>query len=71
MDKPLPIKLVDLEMAQRVKQISPEILSNPDGREVVREVLATLAEYLTHRSNGDDDAARHDLQYITMVVGFL
>ena len=68
MDKPLPIKLVDLEMAQRVKQISREIPSSP---EVVREVLATLAEYLTHRSNGDDDAARHDLQYITMVVGFL
>lgn len=68
MDKPLPIKLVDLEMAQRVKQISREIPSNP---EVVREVLATVAEYLTHRSNGDDNAARHDLQYITMVVGFL
>jgi len=71
MDNPMPIKLVDLEMAARVKQISREILSNPDGREVVREVLATLAEYLTHRSNGDDDAARHDLKYVTMVVGFL
>jgi hypothetical protein len=68
MDKPLPIKLVDLEMAQRVKQISREIPSSP---EVVREVLATVAEYLTHRSKGDDDAARHDLKYVTMVVGFL
>lgn len=71
MDNPMPIKLVDLEMAARVKQISREILSNPDEREAVREVLATLAEYLTHRSNGDDDAARHDLKYVTMVVGFL
>jgi hypothetical protein len=68
MNNPLPIKLVDLEMAQRVKQISREAPANP---EVVREVLATVAEYLTHRSNGDDDAARHDLQYIKMVVGFL
>jgi hypothetical protein len=68
MDEPLPIKLVDLEMAQRVKQISREIPSNP---EVVREVLATVSEYLKHRSTGDDDAARHDLQYVTMIVGFL
>jgi hypothetical protein len=68
MDNPLPIKLVDLEMAQRVKQISRETPANP---EVAREVLATVAEYLTHRSKGDDAAARHDLQYITMVVGFL
>jgi hypothetical protein len=67
MDKPLPIKLVDLEMAQRVKQISRD-MPNPD---VVREVLATLAEYLSHRSQGDDNAARHDLKYVTMVVGFL
>ena len=71
MDNLMPMKLVDLEMAARVKQISREILSNPDGREVVREVLATVAEYLTHRSNGDDDAARHDLQYVIMIVGFL
>ena len=68
MDNPMPIKLVDLEMAARVKQISREAPANP---EVVREVLATVAEYLTHRSNGDDDAARHDLQYVTMIVGFL
>jgi hypothetical protein len=71
MDNLMPMKLVDLEMAARVKQISREILFDPDGREVVREVLATVAEYLTHRSNGDDDAARHDLKYVTMVVGFL
>ena len=68
MDKPLPITLVDLEMAERVKQISREATSNP---EVVREVLATVSEYLKHRSMGDDNAARHDLQYITMFVGFL
>jgi len=68
MDNPMPIKLVDLEMAQRVKQISRDMPANP---EVAREVLATVAEYLTHRSNGDDDAARHDLKYVTMVVGFL
>jgi hypothetical protein len=62
------MKLVDLEMAKRVKQISRDM---PDNPEVAREVLATVAEYLTHRSNGDDDAARHDLKYVTMVVGFL
>ena len=67
MDEPLPIKLVDLEMAQRVKQISRNMPS-PD---VVREVLATVSEYLKHRSTGDDDAARHDLKYVTMVGGFL
>jgi hypothetical protein len=55
-------------MAARVKQISREMPASP---EVAREVLATVAEYLTHRSNGDDDAARHDLQYVTMIVGFL
>ena len=68
MDNPMPMKLVDLEMAARVKQISRDVPANP---EVAREVLATVAEYLTHRSNGDDDAARHDLKYVTMVVGFL
>jgi len=68
MDNLMPMKLVDLEMAARVKQISRDVPANP---EVAREVLATVAEYLTHRSNGDDDAARHDLKYVTMVVGFL
>jgi hypothetical protein len=67
MDEPLPIKLVDLEMAQRVKQISRD-MPNPD---VVREVLATVSEYLKRRSMGDDDAVRHDLKYVTMVMGLL
>ena len=54
--------------------VVPELASRDHIRRVVplaREVLATVAEYLTHRSNGDDDAARHDLKYVTMVVGFL
>jgi len=65
---PMPIHLVDLEMAAQIKAIARKTHASP---EVAREVLSTLAEYLTHRSKGDDDSARHDLQYVTMVVEFL
>ncbi len=68
MDKPLPMHLVDLEMAAQVKAIARKTHENP---ELAREVLSTLAEYLTHRSQGDDNSARHDLQYVTMVAEFL
>lgn len=68
MDKPLPMHLVDLEMAAQIKAIARKTHANP---EIAREVLSTLAEYLTHRSQGDDDSARHDLQYVVMVVEFL
>jgi hypothetical protein len=60
--------LVDLEMAAQVKAIARKTHENP---ELAREVLSTLAEYLTHRSQGDDNSARHDLQYVTMVAEFL
>jgi hypothetical protein len=60
--------LVDLQMAAQVKAIARKTHANP---EIAREVLSTLAEYLTHRSQGDDDSARHDLQYVVMVVEFL
>lgn len=69
MTKPLPMHLVDLEMAAQIKAIARK--PTHASPEVVREVLSTLAEYLTHRSQGDDDSARHDLQYVTMVVEFL
>ena len=62
---PLPMHLVDLEMAAQIKAIARKTHASP---EVAREVLSTLAEYLTHRSQGDDDSARHDLKYVTMVV---
>ena len=65
---PLPMHLVDLEMAAHVKAIARKTHASP---EVAREVLSTLAEYLTHRSQNDDDNARHDLKYVTMVVEFL
>lgn len=68
MDKPLPMHLVDLQMAAQIKAIARKTHASP---EVAREVLSTLAEYLTHRSQGDDDSARHDLQYVVMVVEFL
>jgi hypothetical protein len=68
MTKPQPMHLVDLEMAAQVKAIARKTHANP---EVAREVMSTLAEYLTHRSQGDDDSARHDLQYVAMVVEFL
>lgn len=68
MDKPLPMHLVDLQMAAQVKAIARKTHDNP---ELAREVLSTLAEYLTHRSQGDDDSARHDLQYVAMVAEFL
>jgi hypothetical protein len=61
----LPMHLVDLEMAAQVKAIARKTHANP---EVAREVMSTVAEYLTHRSQGDDDSARHDLKYVTMVV---
>jgi hypothetical protein len=57
--------LVDLEMAAQVKAIARKRNDNP---EVAREVMLTVAEYLTHRSQGDDDSARHDLQYVAMVA---
>lgn len=62
---PLPMHLIDLEMAAQIKAIARKTHASP---EVAREVLSTLAEYLTHRSQGDDDSARHDLKYVTMVV---
>lgn len=65
---PLPMHLVDLEMAAQIKAIARKTHDNP---ELAREVLSTLAEYLTHRSQGDDDSARHDLQYVAMVAEFL
>jgi len=65
MDKPLPMHLVDLEMAAQVKAIARKRNDNP---EVIREVMLTVAEYLTHRSQNDDDSARHDLQYVAMVA---
>ena len=65
---PLPMHLVDLEMAAQIKAIARKTHASP---EVAREVLSTLAEYLTHRSQNDDDSARHDLKYVTMVVEFL
>ena len=68
MSKPQPMHLVDLEMAAQVKAIARKTHANP---EIAREVLSTLAEYLTHRSQGDDDSARHDLQYVTMVAEFM
>lgn len=70
MTKPptVPMHLVDLQMAAQVKAIARKTHANP---EIAREVLSTLAEYLTHRSQGDDDSARHDLQYVVMVVEFL
>lgn len=68
MNNHMPMHLVDLEMAKLVKDIARKSHANP---EVAREVLSTLAEYLTHRSMGDDDTARHDLQYVTMVLEFL
>ena len=65
MTKPQPMHLVDLEMAAQVKAIARKTHENP---EVAREVMLTVAEYLTHRSQGDDDSARHDLQYVAMVA---
>jgi len=65
MDKPTPMHLVDLEMAAQVKAIARKTHANP---EVAREVMLTVAEYLTHRSQGDDDSARHDVQYVAMVA---
>jgi hypothetical protein len=65
---PTPMHLVDLEMAAQIKAIARKTHASP---EVAREELSTLAEYLTHRSQNDDDSARHDLQYVAMVVEFL
>jgi len=65
MDKLLPMHLVDLEMAAQIKAIARKTHEHP---EVAREIMLTVAEYLTHRSQGNDDSARHDLKYVTMVV---
>jgi hypothetical protein len=64
----MPMHLIDLEMAAQVKAIARKTHASP---EVAREVMSTVAEYLTHRSQGDDDSARHDLKYVTMVAEFM
>ena len=65
--KPLPMHLIDAEMAECMKRLSRSVIVKTSRDETVKEALATMSQYLIHRSMGDDDSARHALTYVTML----